>query len=191
MPLQSSGQIKLSEIATEFGGSAPHALSEYHDKGNAPASGEIQLAADFYGTSNLLSHSTTITNGEQTIKADIENRGFVGSSSRTVGTGNDHSGGTTSAVGSLGDTTITSGPTIQAIYKTMGIGVNTHMHLEFSGGTTNWTQIVIDGNTYTKAQASTSDNELWTWTDQAGLTQDGILRVDTPFNGSTSTFVLS
>ena len=53
MALQSSGQIKLSEIATEYGGSAPHALSEYHDKGNAPASGEIQIAADFYGTSNF------------------------------------------------------------------------------------------------------------------------------------------
>ncbi len=53
MALQSSGQIKLSEIAAEFGGSEPHALSEYHDKGNAPASGEIQLAADFYGTSDF------------------------------------------------------------------------------------------------------------------------------------------
>ena len=44
MALQGSGQIKLSEIATEYGGSAPHALSEYHSKGNAPASGEIQIA---------------------------------------------------------------------------------------------------------------------------------------------------
>lgn len=52
MALQSSGQIKLSEIQTEFGGSNPIALSEYYSKGNAPASGEIQLAADFYGTSN-------------------------------------------------------------------------------------------------------------------------------------------
>ena len=52
MALQSSGQIKLSEIAAEFDGTVPHALSEYYDLGNAPASGEIQLAADFYGTSN-------------------------------------------------------------------------------------------------------------------------------------------
>ena len=29
MALQSSGPIALSEIAAEFGGSAPHALSEY------------------------------------------------------------------------------------------------------------------------------------------------------------------
>ena len=64
MALQSSGQIKLSEIATEFGGSAPHALSEYYGDGNAPASGEIQLAADFYGTSaGTLQANTTITVG--------------------------------------------------------------------------------------------------------------------------------
>ena len=52
MALQGSGQIKLSEIQTEFGGSNPIGLSEYYGKGNAPASGEIQIGADFYGTSN-------------------------------------------------------------------------------------------------------------------------------------------
>ena len=59
MALQGSGQIKLSEIAAEYGGSVPHALSEYHDKGIAPASGEIQIAADFYGTSNTFSFNIT------------------------------------------------------------------------------------------------------------------------------------
>ena len=49
--MQSSGQIKLSEIQTEFGGSAPTALSEYYDADTGvPASGEIEFA-DFYGTS--------------------------------------------------------------------------------------------------------------------------------------------
>ena len=63
MGLQSSGQISLSNIATEFGGSAPHSLSEYYGKGNAPGSGEIQLAADFYGTSNSLPPATYTYNG--------------------------------------------------------------------------------------------------------------------------------
>jgi hypothetical protein len=53
MALQSSGQISLSNIQSEFGGSNPISLSEYYGKGNAPASGEIQLAADFYGTSSF------------------------------------------------------------------------------------------------------------------------------------------
>ena len=75
MALQSSGQIKLSEIATEFGGSAPHSLSEYYGNGNAPASGEIQLAADFYGTSNYLA-SGTITVGYATVKATNDESGY-------------------------------------------------------------------------------------------------------------------
>lgn len=55
MALQSSGQIKLSEIATEFGGTAPHSLSEYYGAASGvPSSGEIKLGADFYGTSNII-----------------------------------------------------------------------------------------------------------------------------------------
>ena len=57
MALTGSGQISLSDIAGEFGGSVPHALSEYHDKGNAPASGEIELATDFWGTSAYTTHN--------------------------------------------------------------------------------------------------------------------------------------
>ena len=47
-----SGQVSLGDIATEYGGDEPHALSEYYDKGNAPGSGEVQIHADFQGTSN-------------------------------------------------------------------------------------------------------------------------------------------
>lgn len=49
MALQSSGRIKLSEIASEFGGSTPHSLSEYYGKRSGiPSSGRIRLGADFY-----------------------------------------------------------------------------------------------------------------------------------------------
>lgn len=60
MPLPSSGSISISQIAAEFGGSAPHSLSEYYRGGglvpdtpaNAaiPTSGAIKLS-DFYGAS--------------------------------------------------------------------------------------------------------------------------------------------
>ena len=33
-----TGQLSLGDIAGEFGGSAPHALSEYYYKGNAHSS---------------------------------------------------------------------------------------------------------------------------------------------------------
>jgi len=80
MALTGSGQIKLSEIATEYGGSEPHALSEYHDKGNAPASGEIQLAADFYGTSNTFSFSITSNASQVNLRSTAVSAGWDGSS---------------------------------------------------------------------------------------------------------------
>ena len=52
MPLQSSGQITLAEVRNEFfgnTGTTQFAMSGLYNKGNAPGSGEIQLAADFYG----------------------------------------------------------------------------------------------------------------------------------------------
>lgn len=53
MALQGSGQIKISEIATEFGGTAPHGLSEYYGSDTGvPTSGEI-TCSDFYGTSSV------------------------------------------------------------------------------------------------------------------------------------------
>ena len=65
MALQSSGQITLGNIAGEFGGSAPHALSEYYGAASGvPTSGQIRLAADFYGKANLATFST---GSEQTV----------------------------------------------------------------------------------------------------------------------------
>ena len=34
MPIPGSGQVSVGAIATEFGGDAPHQLSEYYGKGN-------------------------------------------------------------------------------------------------------------------------------------------------------------
>jgi len=67
MALQSSGQITIANIVTEFGGTAPHNLTEYYrggayvpngPAGNAsiPTSGQISLT-NFYGGVS----STTIT----------------------------------------------------------------------------------------------------------------------------------
>lgn len=60
MALQTSGAISLLNIATEFGGTSPHSLSEYYRGGglvpntpantNVPTSGVISLS-NFYGAS--------------------------------------------------------------------------------------------------------------------------------------------
>ncbi len=66
MALQSSGSITLAQIASEFGDSQPHALSEFYAGGsagvlsagapNVPSSGAIDFN-DFYGASDVASVS--------------------------------------------------------------------------------------------------------------------------------------
>ena len=58
MALQTSGQIAVQDLATEFGGNAPHAMNEYYRGGGLvpdtgtnsgiPTSGQVDLN-DFYG----------------------------------------------------------------------------------------------------------------------------------------------
>lgn len=50
MPLPSSGVLSMADIAAEFGGAAPHALSDYYGAGGAPAGPQISIG-DFYGRS--------------------------------------------------------------------------------------------------------------------------------------------
>lgn len=53
MALQTSGAISLANIASEFGGSAPHSLSEYYGAASGiPASGQISIG-NFYGATAL------------------------------------------------------------------------------------------------------------------------------------------
>ena len=67
MTLQSSGAISLADIADEFGGSAPHSLSEYYGvAAGVPSSGTIDFA-DFYGTSAGLPSSGLIMHMEPSV----------------------------------------------------------------------------------------------------------------------------
>ena len=82
MALQTSGQISLANIAAEFGGSAPHSMSEYYGGGdNVPAganpgiatSGEINMNS-FYGgvAATVLNITSNVNNydiGAQAIAA--------------------------------------------------------------------------------------------------------------------------
>jgi hypothetical protein len=66
MPLQSSGAISLQNLATEFGGSTPHSISEYYRSGGlvpntgtnagVPTSGTVSLS-QFYSTSAVTNHT--------------------------------------------------------------------------------------------------------------------------------------
>ena len=55
MAIPTSKPLSLSTVQTEYGGSNPISMSEYRGKGNAPASGAIDLWGDFNGTSDAAS----------------------------------------------------------------------------------------------------------------------------------------
>ena len=159
MPLQSSGQIKLSELATEFGGSAPHSLSEYHGKGNAPASGEIQLAADFYGTANYLA-SGTINVGYGTVKNTNDESGYSNGSQN-----NGRAFGSISS-GAISGTSVT----IVSIFESPQVVQK--FKLVFSSGYTNWTKLTINGSVvFLRANVTSGggSNPLNEWAVGSGL----------------------
>jgi len=53
MGLPNTGQLSLADIQTEFGGTAPTAISEYYGAASGvPSSGQISIS-DFYGTSSF------------------------------------------------------------------------------------------------------------------------------------------
>lgn len=76
MALPSSGQLSINDIVGEFGGSAPHSLSEYYRGGSfvpnsstnssVPTSGQIKIT-NFYGAADLV-WTTSLTVGIQTGK---------------------------------------------------------------------------------------------------------------------------
>ena len=75
-----TGQLSLGDIAGEYGGSAPHALSEYYDKGNAPGSGEIQIHADFNGTANVFNFAISSNASQLNLRSAASSAGWDGSS---------------------------------------------------------------------------------------------------------------
>jgi len=62
MGLQTSGSISLGDIATEFGGSVPHSISEYYGKDGVSSSGAISFS-EFYGKSSFQFISLFIASG--------------------------------------------------------------------------------------------------------------------------------
>jgi hypothetical protein len=67
MALPSSGALSFSAIATEFGGSAPHSMSEYYPLvglgvSGLPSSGTFNFS-QFHGKSNQVTISVWVTSG--------------------------------------------------------------------------------------------------------------------------------
>ena len=76
MGLQSSGAISIGDIATEFGGSTPHSLSEYYGVASGiPASGAISIK-DFYGKANIFAFSISSNVSQLNLRTAAINAGW-------------------------------------------------------------------------------------------------------------------
>ena len=90
MALQSSGAISLNEIATEFGGDTPHAISEYYRDGGlvpsnnttVPTSGAIDFA-DFYDTVAAIVLNITSNTSNYNILTEATAAGYDASTDST------------------------------------------------------------------------------------------------------------
>ena len=193
MALQSSGQIKLSEIATEFGGTAPHSMSEYYaggtnvpsGTGSIPTSGEIQLAADFYGTSAVTYlANTTVNSGTAVIKSGCQHNGYSSTGAHA----------TSGVYGSIGSAAISgTSTTILAVYfrddSPSGFSGPDVLRIVFSTANfTGWTTLTVsraDGSAQyvvnRSAASLTSNGHLYYWNYSNSSTN--------PFVGQTAAIV--
>ena len=155
MAVTSSAPIDIGDLVTEFGGSAPHSLTEYYRGGSlvpnttannsVPTSGAISLT-DFFGATNTVTWTTTQTNGQGSGKLPI------------VG----YSDGLSGTFGSVTDNSIDFlSKTYKALWhRVAGSEVGTHFQIQ--DNSTAWTSITIAGTTIARTSFSTGSNgEFW------------------------------
>jgi hypothetical protein len=171
MALQSSGQITLQNIATEFGGTAPHSLTEYYAAATGiPASGVISIQ-DFYGASAITNWIADITKGQKTAQY-VTWRGYS----------------TVQSIGSITDNTVDnlSGATVRQFASLN----NSTLYFEVNGNYSNsgWTSIDAGPYNFTRASAgynynSSNNFTQWYWssissTDPFFVSNDTVVSVE-------------
>jgi len=172
MAIVSPGAVSLSDLATEFGGSQPHSMSEYYSGGSnvpsgtqnsssvtIPTSGQISLASSFYGSvAEVVLLETTITAGFRTrdAKLGLHEHGF--SDGNNSGTGSD-------SYGSIANNSISSASRTVKGVRTGGTSTTSNQVLTFvvsSYSWTGWTKLVLTKGstvgTLLRADVSTHDN---------------------------------
>ena len=142
MTLQSSGAISLANIASEFGGSTPHSLSEYYGVARGvPSSGTISMS-QFYGTSAPA--YVYATGGSVSQSGNYRTHYFYGSGYFNV-TNAGNSGGSNSVTalivaGGGGGAGIGGGGAGGYRYLSFGIGTGNH-YVGVGGGGAGLTQL--------------------------------------------------
>ena len=159
MVVTSSAPISITDLVTEFGGSTPHALTEYYRGGSlvpnvtannsVPTSGAISLT-DFFGATNTVTWTTVVTVGVVT--------GLF-----------TQSGFSSGIFGSLSDSTVdflSGTPTVSRIeFASLG---TTPVFFKINGsGNSGWTTIKIGSLTLNRTDATSFSSGLWSWTGQS------------------------
>jgi hypothetical protein len=163
MAVTSSAPISITDLVTEFGGSTPHALTEYYRGGSlvpntttnasVPTSGAISLT-DFFGSSSVTAWSTTMTVNGITGKLSEAGYGSAGAVQNQTPT-----------YGSLSDNTIDilGGAFLRQVKYAVG-----KIFIEIDGGSTSWSTCVVNGVTFTRT-SMTKDVDQWTQTASSNL----------------------
>ena len=158
MALPSSGTLSINDIVGEFGGSAPHSLSEYYRGGNfvpnsslnsnIPTSGQIKIS-NFYGAANQI-WDTTVTVGKVTFFGNINAYGYI-----TIGgSGGSVSDGTVDFLGGATLTTLYWNELGNLIFGVIGTFSNT-----------GFTSMDVAGTSFNRTAANyNSANGLTSWT---------------------------
>ena len=183
MAVTSSAPIDIGDLVTEFGGDAPHSLTEYYRGGSlvpnitanngVPTSGAISLTDFFGATDTQTTGDYTITIGSSIIGLGVGVTGF-------------DANGQVGSFGSISTNTIDfSGfdVTIGGVYATSSqLRFYVTSHVDNSG----WISMTLGGTTYNRtdagyAQASSSffggDYTSWTWGASSAIASSGTVTV--------------
>lgn len=172
MTLQTSGAISLGNIQTEFGGSAPTQMSEYLKGGtyvpNTPTNVNIKSSASNMSFSNYYGGSSSTTLDTQTVTVGYyyHDPGGIPSFPYT-GYGYTSSSPTSTVVGSISDgsSNIYSGATIYTLWWFVDGVLGNKVQLNINGATNSgWTNMIINGTTFTRSSAASFVGGLWEWT---------------------------
>lgn len=102
MGLQNSGSISIGDIATEFGDTAPHSMSEFYGAASGvPSSGAIRVGQDFYGKSSLFQFTISAATTDANLATLATAAGWDGTAAleATIASGVYVSGSTTANYG--------------------------------------------------------------------------------------------
>jgi hypothetical protein len=121
MAITASGQIRVSNVPTEFGGAEPHRIGEYYRNGayvgssntGVPTSGQIRMS-DFYGATASITVTVTQGIAQYTEATALKYRGYI-LDDKGINNSNSNFYTTNGTKGSRSPTTL-NGATIQGIY---------------------------------------------------------------------------